>query len=68
MAQKQRRPTDRTIEVDRIISVGQDRRSGEALVRLKDRDGRTLVLRIEPPQLRTLELGLRGLVEAREEE
>ena len=35
-----RRPTGRTIQVDRIISVGRDRETGGAVIRLKDADGR----------------------------
>ena len=36
-----RRPTGKTIDVDHIISVGRDRETGGAVIRLKDADGRT---------------------------
>ncbi len=60
----QRRPTGRTIDVDRIISVGRDRETGGAVIRLKDEDGRTLALRLRKRQARTLANGLAGFVEA----
>ena len=41
-----RRPTGKTIDVDRIISVGRDRETGGAVIRLKDADGRTIALRL----------------------
>ena len=62
-----RRPTGRTIHVDRIISVGRDRETGGAVIRLKDEDGRTIALRLWKRQLRTLARGTSGLVEALDE-
>ncbi len=64
----QRRPTGRTIDVDRIISVGRDRKTGRAIVRLRDADGRVYPLLLWKWQLRTLARGTSGLVEAMEEE
>ncbi len=46
MPTKRRRPTGKTIDVDRIISVGRDRETGGAVIRLKDEDGRTIALRM----------------------
>ena len=63
-----RRPTGKTIEVDRIISVGRDRETGGGVIRLKDADGRMIALRLWKRQLRTLARGASGLVEALEEE
>ena len=62
-----RRATGKTIDVDRIISVGRDRETGGAAIRLKDADGRTIALRLWKRQLRTLARGASGLVEALEE-
>ncbi len=45
------RPTGRTIQVDRIISVGRDRETGGAVIRLKDEDGRTIALRARGQRL-----------------
>ncbi len=63
-----RRPASRTIQVDRIISVGRDRETGGAVIRPKDADGRTIALRLWKHQLRTLARGASGLVEALEGE
>ncbi len=63
-----RRLTGKTIDVDRIISVGRDRKTGGAVIRLKDEAGRTIVLLLWKRQLRTLARGTSGLVEALEEE
>ena len=63
-----RRPTGRTIHVDRIISVGRDRETGGAVIRLKDADGRMIALRLWQRQARTLARGTSGLVEALEAE
>ncbi len=49
-----RRPTGKTIYVDRIISVGRDRETGGGVIRVKDADGRTIALRLWKRQLRTL--------------
>ena len=54
--------------MDRILSVGRDRETGGAVIRLKDVDGRTVALRLWKRQLRTLARGTSGLVEALEEE
>ncbi len=62
MAQKPRRPTGRTYEIDRIISVGRDRETGGAVIRLKDEDGRMIALRLWQRQARTLAKGLAGFV------
>ena len=41
-----RRPTGKTIDVDRAISVGRDCETGAAVIRLKDADGRLIALRL----------------------
>ena len=62
------RPTGRTYNVDRIISIGRNRETGGAVIRLKDEDGRTIALRLWKRLLRTQARGTNGLVEALEEE
>ena len=63
-----RRPTGKTIDVDRIISVGRDRKTGRSTVRVRDAGGLVYVLLLWKRQLRTLARGVGGLVEALEEE
>ena len=65
MAQKPRRPTGRTYEIARVVSVGRDRETNGAVVTLRDEDGRIIALR---RQACTLAKGLAGFVEALEEE
>ena len=48
--------------MDRIISVGRDRETGGAVIRLKDEDGRMIALRLWKRQARTLSKGLSGFV------
>ena len=57
-----RRPTGKTYSIDRIISVGRDRETNGAVIRLKDSDGRTIALRLWKRQARTLAKGLAGFV------
>ncbi len=65
MATRTRRPTGRTIEVERVVSVGPDREvKGGAVVRLRDERGAMLALRLRPGQVRTLANGLGGIVAA----
>ncbi len=52
------------IHVDRILSVGRDRETGGAVIRLKDEEGRTIALRLYQRQARTLANGLTGFVES----
>ncbi len=59
------RPSALTLDIQRVISVGQDRKTGEAILRLKETGGRTVVLRLRPGQFRTLAIGVLGLAEAR---
>lgn len=63
MAAKQR-PEGFTLEVERVLSVGQDRKTGEGIVRLVGLDGQSVALRLRPRQVRTLANGLGGLAEA----
>ncbi len=57
-----KRPSGKTIHVDRIISVGRGRETGGAVIRLKDADGRPVALRLWKRQARTLANGLAGFV------
>ena len=59
-----RRRTGKTIQVDRIISVGRSRETGGAVSRPKDEEGRTIALRLWRQQLRTVAREVGGLVEA----
>ena len=55
MATEARRPTGRTIEVERMVSVGPDREvKGGAVVKLRDERGAMLALRLRPGQVKTL--------------
>ena len=65
--QKKRKPTGRLIDVARVISVGQDRRTGEAILRFRDTKGGLVAVRLRPGQFRTLAPGVLGLAEARDE-
>ncbi len=56
--------TGRTIDVGHIISVGRDRKSGRAIVGVRDADGRVYALLLWKRQLRMLARGTSGLVEA----
>ena len=53
------------IEIRRVISVGQDRKTGEAVIRAEGPAGRSMTLRVHPSQLRALATGVMGLAEAR---
>ena len=64
-AKTPKRPTDRTIEFERVVSVGPDRKvKGSAVVKLRDDRGAMLALRLRPGQVRTLASGLGGIVAA----
>ena len=49
----------------RIVSVGQDRDTGEAVIRLRDTDGKLVALCLPPRQFGTLARGVLGLAKAR---
>ncbi len=55
----------RRIEAARIVSVGQDRDTGEAIIWLRDADGKLVALCLPPRQFGTLARGLLGLATAR---
>ena len=59
------RKTSETIDLARVVSTGQDRKTGHAIVRLRSEDGRMLALRLRPQQSRTLARGVLGLAKAR---
>ena len=65
-AKPQRKPGV-LIEVARVISVGRDRSTGQAVLRFRDERGRIVALRLRPQQFRTLANGVLGLAEAIEE-
>ena len=50
-----------------VISTGQDRKTGHAILRLRADDGRVIALRLRPQQFRTLARGVLGLARARGE-
>ena len=52
------------IDVARVVSVGQDRASGEAILRFRDQDGRLVAVRLKPRQFGTLARGVLGLFES----
>ena len=64
--QKKRKLTGRLIDVARVVSVGQDRKTGEAILRFRETKGSLVALRLRPRQFRTLANGVLGLAEARE--
>jgi len=55
----------RLIDVARVLSIGQDRKTGEAIIRFKDTKGSLVAVRLRPGQFRTLANGVLGLAEAR---
>jgi hypothetical protein len=57
----------RLIDVARVVSVGQDRKTGEAVLKFKDTKGSLVAVRLRPGQFRTLANGVLGLAEARGE-
>ncbi len=54
------------IDVARVVSVGRDRSTGQAVLRFRDEKGRLVAVRLWPKQFRTLANGVLGLAEARE--
>lgn len=63
--QKKRKPTGRLVDVARVVSVGQDRKTGEAVLRFRDTNGSLVAVRLRPRQFRPLARGVLGLAEAR---
>ena len=57
---QRRTPYGRRIDVARIVSVGQDRDTGEAVIRLRDADGKLVAVCLPPQQFGTLARGLLG--------
>ncbi|MHC4224118.1 MAG: hypothetical protein ACYSUN_09020 [Planctomycetota bacterium] len=45
----------------RVISVGRDRSTSQAVLRLRDERGRIVAVRVRPQQFRTLANGVLGL-------
>ncbi len=60
-----RKPTGRLVDVARVVSVGQDRRTGEAILKFKDTKGKLVAVRLRPGQFKTLAHGVLGPAEAR---
>ncbi len=50
-----------------MISVGQDHKTGEAILRFRDTKGKLVAVRLRPGQFRTLARGVLGLAEARDD-
>ncbi len=62
---RRRKPSGQLIDVARVVSVGQDRDTQEAILQLRDTDGRLIAIRLKPRQFGTLARGLLGLAKAR---
>ena len=62
-----RRHPGKTHTIQRVISVGEDRKTGEAILRFRDTEDRVVALRLRPQQFRTLAKGVLGLALARAE-
>ncbi len=60
-----REPSGQVIDVARVVSVGPDRDTQEAILRLRDTNGRLIAIRLKPRQLGTLAKGVLGLAKAR---
>ena len=60
-----RKPSGQLIDVARVVSVGQDRATQEAILQLRDTDGRLIAIRLKPQQFGTLARGVLGLAKAR---
>ena len=58
-------PHGRRIDAAPIVSVGQDRDTGEAVIRLRDADGKLVALCLPPRQFGTLARGVLGLALSR---
>ena len=56
------------IDVARVVSVGRDRSTGEAVLRFRDTKGRLVAVRLRRQQFRTLANGVLGLAEELEDE
>jgi hypothetical protein len=63
-----RKPAGLLVAVARVISVGQDRQTDEAILRFRDTKGKLVAVRLRPRQFRTLANGVLGLAEARDEQ
>jgi hypothetical protein len=67
-SQPRSKTVGRLIDVARVVSVDQDRKTGEAILRFKDTKGSLVAVRLRPGQFRTPANGVLGLAEARDEE
>ena len=52
------------IDVARVIPVGRDRSTAQAVLRFRDEKGRLVAVRLRPRPFRTLANGVLGLAEA----
>jgi hypothetical protein len=59
-----RKPSGQLIDVARVLSVGQDRATQEAIPRLRDRDGKLIAVRLKPQQFGMLARSVLGLSKA----
>ncbi len=54
------------IDAARVVSVGRNRSTGQAVLRFRDEKGHLVAVRLWPQQFRTLANGVLGLAEAAE--
>ncbi len=66
VATRTQRKSGLLIDVARVISVGRDRSTGQAVLRFRDEKDRLVAVRLRPPQFRALANGGLGLAEAAE--
>ncbi len=55
-----RKPSGQLIDVARVIAVGQDRDTQEALLQLRDTEGKLIAIRLKPQQFGTASNGSTG--------
>ena len=54
------------IDVARVVPVGRDRATGQAILRFRDEKGRLVAVTLRPQPFRTLANGVLGVAEAEE--
>ena len=64
MATQTQRKSGLLIDVARVVSVGRDRSTGQAILRFRDEQGRLVAVRLRPQPFRTLANGVLGLAVA----
>ena len=66
--QNKRKPTGLLVDAARVVSVGQDRKAGEAILRFRDTKGKLVAVHLRPGLFRTLAKRVLVLAEARDEQ